>query len=214
MRYLILFFIFYFAVFHICGQELNGIVKNINGKPIENVSIFPEYVESDKDGRFALEKQDYKFLIFSKDGFRPMVKKLSAKSVIEVLLETESKTDKLIIPECAVAGKYKKENISGNISLFVPKELKIKKGKDIDYVNFYVFSKKDQNNFLQGWQGPNASSGYPDNDWINSSSQIFIRTISNNQRNIGLDFYGRTDNGKSWCFVRVFDESIFIWLIP
>lgn len=191
----------------IFGQELQGIVKSTNGKPLEKVLIRPGYTETDKNGKFSSKSKDLKFVFFTKNGFRPLAKKLKDESEIEVFLESENESDRLRLSACSTKNRGK--NVGVNILLFVPKGFKSKKGRDIDYVDFYISSDKDKKNLLRGIWGPNASSGYPDSDWINSSGKIDIRSITDGKRNIGWDFYGKTNNGKNWRYLQVFDESIF-----
>jgi hypothetical protein len=207
MKYSVLLFIFCFATLFVDGQEIKGIVKTTDGKPLEQVLIRPGFVETDKEGKFVLKGNEHKFLIITKDGFQPLLKKINDNSEIEISLETEDKTDSLVIHVCS--GKEIGERVGININLFVPKGLKSKRVRDVDYVNFYIFAKADQKNFIEGCWGPNATRGYPDADWINSTDKINIRAVTDKKREIGFVYFGQTKEGKSWRYIRVFDESVF-----
>lgn len=207
MKYISLIVIFCCAAIGVAGQELKGTVKTVDGKPVEKAVVRPGYIETDKDGKFKLKNAYESFLVVTASEFRPLVKKLNGESEVEIILEKENREEKLRIPECSQ--KMKGKNPGVYLKLVVPKGFKSKRGRDHDYTDFYIFSDINSENVLKGIWGPNASSGYPKSDWIKSSNQITSRSIFNGKQDIGSDFSGKTSDGKSWRYVRVFDESIY-----
>lgn len=206
MKFISLISIFYCLVLFAHGQQLTGVVKAFDGKPVEAADIRPGYVKTDKDGKFKLENADWKFLIVSANDFRPVLKKLNGESEIEIILVRENQEDKLNLRECTQ--KREGKTVGVFLKSNVPKGFRSRKGRDIDYVDFYIFSDKNRENGLDGISGPQAGSGFPGPEWINSSNQISVRSISNGKRDIGWDFRGVTTGGKSWRYVRVFEDHI------
>lgn len=207
MKFIFLLFTLCFMTVSFYGQQLKGTVKTIDGTKVEKAVIRPGFVETDKDGKFILKNAAPSFIFVQKIGFRPAIIKLNKEAEIEIFLEVEKEESKLKIPECSQ--KLKGKNVGVNIKLFVPKGFSSQKGKDIDYVDFRIFSEKGNNYWLGGIAGPNATGGYPKEDWINSSNQINSRSIVNEMRVIGWDFNGKTEDGKSWRYIQIWDEAIY-----
>ena len=206
-RFSLFILIFCGAATFVNAQRLVGVVKTADGKPIEKAWIRPGYVtETDKDGKFVIEKFTDKFLIVTMKSFRPLIKKLNGETEIEVVLERESENGRLMIPECAKKSDGK--IVGENLKISVPKGFKGKKGNDVDYSAFSLFPKNEQKYVLFGISGANASSGYPRDEWINSTGKLNIRTITNGKREIGFDYFGQTNDGKYWRYVQIIDEYI------
>jgi hypothetical protein len=210
MKLLLLILIFCFSSVFIDAQELNGVVKTADGKPIEKASVRPEYTETDKEGKFTVTVRRHKFIIVTKEKFRPLIRKLNGEPAIEILMDDETAADRLTIAECSV--KRTGKNAGINFKLFIPKGFKSSKGQDVDYSNYFIYSAKDKNNYMRGWAGPNATSGYPDPDWIMSTDKINLRSVYNENRLIGLDYEGQTKDGKYWRYFRVMDESVYYFV--
>jgi hypothetical protein len=206
-KYSLLVLIFCGAAIFVNAQRLTGIVKTSDGKPIEKAWIRPGFVnETDKDGKFVIEKFSEKFLIITKESFRPLIKKLNGETEVEIVLERESENGRLMISECTKksGGKI----VGANLKISVPKGFNSKKGNDVDYSAFTLFPKNDQKYVLFGISGGNASSGFPRDEWINSTDKLNIRTVTNGKREIGFDYYGQTNDGKYWRYLQIVDEYI------
>jgi hypothetical protein len=203
----ILIFILSATVF-VAGQDLKGIVKTSDGKPIADVWIRPGYrTETDKDGKFVIKENKDNFIILTKQNFRPLIKRLNGESEIEIFLEAENKADRLLVPECTKKNTGK--HVGVIMKFFIPDGFKSGKGNDVDYSNYVISSKRDKNFFMQGWSGANAASGYPDSDWILASDKINVRSIYSEYGFLGFDYEGQTKEGKYWRYFQIFDESVY-----
>ncbi|MGI8788420.1 MAG: hypothetical protein ACR2HG_11745 [Pyrinomonadaceae bacterium] len=192
------------------SQELRGAVKTKNGEPIEKAFVLGNDASTtDSKGNFKLKNNKNKILVVTKLGFRPQIKTLDKNQTdIEIVLEAEAEKDRLKIIECSEKSKGKK--LGNDLQVIVPKKAESKKVFDVDYGSYVIwFGKKENKKWLEGWFGPNATSGHPNSEWIESSINIIGRSITNEKGVVGWDLFGMTKGGKSWRYISVLEDSVF-----
>ncbi|MFL6336054.1 MAG: hypothetical protein ACJ754_22330 [Pyrinomonadaceae bacterium] len=85
----------------------------------------------------------------------------------------------------------------------VPKGLKSKKVTDVDYVLFYVYPEGNEKEHLELWHGTLVGGAHPSQELMNASVEVKERKWACAE-NGGLDFSGRTRDGKRWRRVSYF----------
>jgi hypothetical protein len=179
---------------------LNGIVVSENGTPIEGVEIFAWLkATTNAEGRFNLTNVPSKdsLVYFQKEGFRPktLVVKTQTSS-LKVVLEDDRKTA-WFVPACSAADA---KNSHGNswLRFSWPKNAKVRRIQDVDYVEYIVRLAKDLGS-LELWFGPVVGPGRTVEDFILRSATFEERSIrSKSGRMIGYDQRGKTPDGMVW----------------
>lgn len=210
MKILAFFLIYFGATVFADGQELNGIVKTYDGKPLENVLVYPNPVSTGNDGKFVLKYFKSKYLIFVKHGFKPLIRKYDNEASVEVILEREENPDSFVLPECSK--NLKGKLIGAYLRMTVPKGFKSKQVRDVDYLNYYIYPRKEQKDYLTGWVGSMAASPFPKEEWINTTEKVNIQPISYQKISIGWNYTGQTKDGNLWRYVRILDESVYYYV--
>ena len=85
----------------------------------------------------------------------------------------------------------------------VPKGMKSKKVRDVDYVLFYVFPKGNEKEYIEIWSGPLVGGGRPSRELLEASAEV-RQGEWRAEWNAGFDFYGRTRDGKRWRRMSMF----------
>ncbi|MBA2621150.1 MAG: hypothetical protein H0U87_08115 [Acidobacteria bacterium] len=104
--------------------------------------------------------------------------------------------------------------VGDRLRLPLPKGTIVKKGRDIDYENYYVgFGKKKNRVWLSGIHGPTASGGKVSKDWLSTSSDITQRTWKFG-KDEGVDTKGKLANGNYWRYLGRLGEEIKYYDVP
>jgi len=107
-----------------------------------------------------------------------------------------------------------KKFVGDRLRLPLPKGAKVKKGRDIDYEDYYIgFEKKKNRVWLSGIFGPNASGGEVSKDWLSSSSQVTQRTWKFGEDK-GIDAKGKLANGNFWRYLGRYGEEFRYYNVP
>lgn len=116
------------------------------------------------------------------------------------------------IPACNISKSQK--FVGDRLTLPLPKGAKVKRGRDIDYADYYIgFGKKKNRVWLSGIFGPTATSGEVSEDWLSSSSDIIQRTWKSAEDK-GVDVIGKLANGNYWRYVGRNGESFKYYDVP
>jgi len=111
------------------------------------------------------------------------------------------------ISACSSSSKSQKF-VGDRLRLPLPASAIVKKGRDVDYSNYYIgFGKKKNRVWLSGISGPNATSGQVPKDWLSSSSDVSQRTWKFGEFE-GVDAKGKLANGNYWRYFGQFGESL------
>lgn len=111
------------------------------------------------------------------------------------------------IPACNFPKSQK--FVGDRLRLPLPKGTKVKRGRDIDYEDYYVgFGKKNDRVWLSGIFGPNASGGEVSKDWLSSSSNITQRIWKSSSEDKGVDIRGKLANGNYWRYLGRYGEEL------
>jgi hypothetical protein len=184
-------------------DRLSGSVVSENGTPIAGVKIFAwQDATTNTEGKFDLTNLPSKdsVIYFQKEGFRPKTLVVQAQtSTVEVVLEDDRKTA-WFIPACS-AKEVQNSHEGAWLEFHWPKDAKLKRIKDIDYVEYLVRVANDSTKPLQLWYGPFVSSGQ-------HLTEIVIRSASFEERSIhdklgqiiGYDQHGKTQDGMAWRY--------------
>jgi hypothetical protein len=210
MKSIIFTILLCFVSISAAGQELSGIVKTRDGKPVENVYVSGGQTEkTNSNGEFKLKNAYTGLIFFVKFGFKPLVKILEKPETrLEIELEADAENDRLKLSECPEKNKGKK--VGEDWFLFVPKKTAARKSRDVDYTNFVIaFGKIEDKIWLEGWSGINAVTGYPKTDWIKSSTEFQGRAVVNEKGFAGFDWSGKTGDGKNWRYIYVSFDAVF-----
>lgn len=210
MKAFVLPILLFFVSFPVFGQEITGTVKTRDGKPLENVLVSNGwYDKTNAGGEFQLKGKNDEVFYFITYGYKPLIRVLGDPPVkMEIVLEEEAETDRLRLGECSSKNKGRK--LGFDLIVFVPKDAKSTKSRDIDYTNFYIYhGKKEDRARLEGWSGPNATGGKPSSEWIKDSAEINARSIVNEKGFVGFDWTGKTKDGKDWRYIQIYMDSIF-----
>ena len=104
--------------------------------------------------------------------------------------------------------------VGDRLRLPLPKGAIVKKGRDIDYEDYYVgFGEKKNRVWLSGIFGPTATSGEVSKDWLSSSNDIIQRTWKSSEDK-GVDVKGKLANGNYWRYVGRYGESFKYYDVP
>jgi hypothetical protein len=116
------------------------------------------------------------------------------------------------IPACNFSKSQK--FVGDRLRLPLPKGAIVKKGRDIDYEDYYIgFGKKKNRVWMEGIYGPFGSSGKVSEDWLSSSSDIIKRTWKSD-KDKGVDIKGKLANGNYWRYIGRFGEAIHYYNVP
>lgn len=190
-------------------DKLKILVKDSNGNHLEKVNVYPGLKETNSRGELVLNS-DKKTILLYKENFKPKLLNVNLEKTLEIILEKDSASEKLFIKECPKNKINDKDWFDFLIS--VPKGFKKSKTQDIDYGYFKIF-KKGSPNILEGISGPNADSIIPNDDLINNTNEIKVRTIYDETRDIGFEFTGVTKDGKCWRKLSLLGSNYFYYTV-
>jgi hypothetical protein len=181
-------------------DHLSGIVRSDTGDTISGVTIYAWHdTTTDADGKFQLPGLPDKDLVifFQKEGYRPksIVVKVGT-TVLNVVLEDDKNTA-WTLPTCSSADAGASP-IGGEIQYRLPKDAKVRKIKDIDYVEYLVSFAKYRKP-LQLWYGGLVSPGQMLTKNLLRSASFEERSIhiQSGQR-IVSDRRGKNPDGTVW----------------
>ncbi|HMS08003.1 MAG TPA: hypothetical protein PKE66_00855 [Pyrinomonadaceae bacterium] len=111
------------------------------------------------------------------------------------------------IKPCAFS-KAPKRATGINLILTLPPGVKLRRGKDHDYLEFRVEHRSNGKvSFLQGMWGPNSTSGRPPK-WLTSASRsIELREWRYESRE-GVDVKGVAEDGTRWRYLGTYGEFL------
>jgi hypothetical protein len=181
-------------------DNLSGIVVSENGTPIAGVKIFAwQKATTNTEGRFDLTNLPSKdsVVYFQKEDFRPKTLVVEPQTrTVQVVLEDDRKTA-WFIPACS-AKEVKNSHEGSWLEFHWPKNAKVKRIKDIDYVEYLVRLAKDSRP-LQLWYGLFVSSEQHVTEIVIRSASFEERSIhSKSGQIIGHDQHGKTQDGMVW----------------
>ena len=194
----------FLADFTICAGQSGviGTVRTKLGNPLAGVRVFCRgdgETETDNKGQFKLVNSG-KVIFLLRTDYKPVI--LISSQIpdqLEIVME-EAKETEWQIPLCA---SFSEKIDFGPFRLSIPETAKPKRGGDIDYVDFSVgYGSENNRRYLEGIFGPNATSGFPFDDWIISSNEFSVRTWRNGEASwVGVDVRGRRQDGTHWRYV-------------
>ncbi len=193
--------------------QVAGTVVDQNNAPIPEVSVYgskttccpsrAEETRTDAEGNFKLSDPG-KIIYIRGDGFRPTSRVVTPGTTgMRIELEPDQKT-KWNIEECAKSGSprgakflpSRSSRFSYLVRFSLPKNAKLKKTADVDYVSYVVrFGKTHE--WMELMRGVNVgSSGDPYDDWLVKSSEYSERRIGGHSW--GIDSRGVFKDGTRW----------------
>jgi hypothetical protein len=183
---------------------LEGTVKTSDGKALEKVSVYFSIhrgVETNQDGKFALDRRRERVVGFSLKGYKPLFKIIDEDSKhLDVVLEREP-PDSLVIAKCEANRKYENGLMFGGIWLKFPLTTSTKKISDIDYDEQFIgYGQKDSQEFMVIMNGALASGGKPLDRVFLASREFSAGMIKVGEYEM-VDLKGIAMNGKRWRWV-------------
>lgn len=181
------------------NPEFTGKVTGTNGQPLSKVTVhsrakFWSSVETDSEGRFKIGGESI-LLLFIKDGYAPHLTVIEKNISTYDTVLSEQPTTPQKIPMC--------ESLKGRISFgefSFPKLPGIKTeegyGTDVLGLDFRV-KRKNANRLMVTF--PDQYT-LPDEKWLLETTEISHRSWYG-VKTKGVDFQGRTKDGKQWRFV-------------
>lgn len=126
--------------------------------------------------------------------------------IILVLFTAPVTGQENFVPPACADGIQNEKTLGERLRLRIPKAAKIKRGKDIDYVDYNVgFGKGTERVWLNGIYGPNASGGKV------SSKLLDTNIIWHRIWKVGdievVDIKGTLADGRFWRFIGTFGEQ-------
>jgi hypothetical protein len=180
--------------------EIQGFVKNTEGKPIEDVFI-SSFGKTDKNGFFKISSdvliKYWKTLILHKEGFVPKVIKLDASNLsLNIILESEKENSLWKIPNCSLTKTKQNKIIGKYLKLTIPKKMKFKSGVDTDYIYYSIgFKEGKKTHWLRGGLGSLYAGVYPSGETL-----LDLQDYSYLRTSVGIDWRGITKEGKFWRY--------------
>src|SRR5437763_11848451 len=96
----------------------------------------------------------------------------------------------------------------GPLRFLQPKDAKVDKRRDVDYLEWVVTSKKESRHWMEIWWGPSVSGGSPHDDLITSSAKFKGRALIGTKFQLGIDFRGRSSDGTLWRWTGGFGQFV------
>jgi hypothetical protein len=116
------------------------------------------------------------------------------------------------LPACA-DGIQNKKTLGQRLRFEVPKGAKLKRGKDIDYVDYNVgFGKGTERVWMHGIHGSNASGGKVSSELLDTN--IISQRIWKSEGIEMVDARGTLTNGHYWRFIGIFGEQVAYKNVP
>jgi hypothetical protein len=114
--------------------------------------------------------------------------------------------DQISVPACDSLPKPKKF-VGDRLRLAISKGATVKKGRDVDYEDYYVgFGEQKNRVWLSGIFGPTATGGMPSDKWMADSKEVRKGTWKSGVMR-GNDIRGRLANGNYWRYFGTWGES-------
>ena len=190
-------------------RQVTARVKSSSGHPLQGVRVFcrsDRETETDQNGLFSLANA--RGVVFLQHlGYRPLA--LLADSVqngVDIVMD-EAKQTEWLIPSCAQHLVGHKIMVA-RLQLLVPLGARLELGGDVDYQDFSAsHARGDSKRFLYGIWGPMASTGFPRDEWIISSTEFALRSWRFGDAS-GVEMRGQSKGGKFWRYFGTYGIAI------
>jgi len=186
------------------SADLTGTVKSQSGKPVPDVTVTSGgaaggTTKTDARGFFKLTKHS-RVVFFRHFDYRPLSKIVDQDAtLLDVTLEDSIGSERPVA-SCSSA-EDRRNRIGYDLKYLLPKGLKFKQVRDIDYVEWFVYDEKNKRDWLEIWYGPTVSSGFPSEDLL-TSSRSFTERYRRSAMGRSVDVQGVSTNGTRWRYTR------------